>query len=67
MTRTLTYQIHSDAQTVKQFLSAQGFSRQTIIALKKQSESILVNEIRVPASFFAGSVSRNSSKMPGIF
>ena len=47
MTRTLTYQIHSDAQTVKQFLSAQGFSRQTIIALKKQSESILVNEIRV--------------------
>ena len=47
MTRTLTYQIQSDAQTVKQFLSAQGFSRQTIIALKKQSESILVNEIRV--------------------
>lgn len=50
MTRTLTYQIHSDAQTVKQFLSAQGFSRQTIIALKKQSESILVNEIRVPVN-----------------
>ena len=50
MTRTLTYQIHSDAQTVKQFLSAQGFSRQTVIALKKQSESILVNEIRVPVN-----------------
>lgn len=50
MTRTLTYQIHSDAQTVKQFLSAQGFSRQTIIALKKQSESILVNEIWVPVN-----------------
>ena len=50
MIRTLTYQIHSDAQTVKQFLSAQGFSRQTIIALKKQSESILVNEIRVPVN-----------------
>lgn len=50
MTRTLTYQIHSDAQTVKQFLSAQGFSRQTIITLKKQSESILVNEIRVPVN-----------------
>lgn len=43
MTRTLTYEIKSDAQTVKEFLSAQGFSRQTMVALKKQSESILVN------------------------
>lgn len=47
MTRTLTYQIESDAQTVKEFLSAQGFSRQTIIALKKQPESILVGGIWV--------------------
>lgn len=47
MTRTLTYQIKSDAQTVKEFLSAQGFSRQTIIALKKQPESILADGIRV--------------------
>lgn len=43
MTRTLTYEIKSDAQTVKEFLSAQGFSRQTMVALKKQPESILVN------------------------
>lgn len=50
MTRTLTYQIQSDAQTVKQFLSAQGFSGQTIIALKKQHESILVNGIWVPVN-----------------
>lgn len=47
MTRTLTYEIKSDAQTVKEFLSAQGFSRQTIIALKKQPEGILVNGIWV--------------------
>lgn len=47
MTRTLTYQVQSDAQTVKQFLSAQGFSKQTIIALKKQPESILTNGIWV--------------------
>lgn len=51
MTRTLTYQIQSDAQTVKQFLSAQGFSRQTIITLKKQHESILANGIRVPVNY----------------
>lgn len=50
MTRTLTYQIQSDAQTVKQFLSAQGFSGQAIIALKKQHESILANGIWVPVN-----------------
>ncbi len=47
MTRTLTYTIKSNAQTVRQFLSAQGFSRQTISALKKQPGGILVNGIRV--------------------
>ncbi|MBO5473555.1 MAG: RluA family pseudouridine synthase [Lachnospiraceae bacterium] len=43
MTRTFTYQIQSDAQTVQQFLSAQGFSRQTIISLKKQPDGIVLN------------------------
>lgn len=47
MTRTLTYEINSDAQTVKEFLSAQGFSRQAMVSLKKQPESILVNGIWV--------------------
>ncbi|MDD6812421.1 MAG: RluA family pseudouridine synthase [Lachnospiraceae bacterium] len=45
MTRTLTYSITTNQEnmTIGQFLKAQGYSRQNIIALKKLPDSILVN------------------------
>ncbi len=45
MIRTLSYTITKQQQniTIQQFLKSQGFSRQLIVALKKQPKSILVN------------------------
>ena len=49
MTRTLQYTITANManKTILEFLTGKGISRQTIIALKKQPESILVNQVWV--------------------
>lgn len=48
MNRTFTFQIEypNDSITVNDYLRKRGFSRQNIIALKKQPESILLNGAR---------------------